>query len=216
MAEMARFRMPTKKLFFSIRNQVQIPVPGGVKMYDILESDAYAAISYFHAQGRARLMHLYASGQHVTSIEEENGDSQVAIFDSLEVMYPDFLSLHCNEATESMETLEIPANLLVGLLSSLPASQAIGFLCSNANVSYNFAKDFVADAYHAIAQEHYYAFDKRRSGFSFIRFLKGTGRLWRIIPAADGKELRVKQISNGVYQQSVRKFLYAMMGGNVL
>lgn len=210
MADITRLRMSTRELIFSIRNQVELPTLGDVKMREISSSDAYVAVSYLYRDSMIRLVHLHASESHFISVEEDGAESQVIVTNTINDMLSNLLSLNGNETPMYNEALEIPANIFVGLIASTTVPKAVEFLSSYTSLSSQFAEGLVSDVFEAEAQEHYTAYSNKESEISFVKFLKGKSYLWRVTPSSSEGCLIIKPINTDVYCESVKRFLEEM------
>lgn len=210
MADIARVRIPTRELVFSIRNEVELPALGEVRMREITTSDTYIAVSYYDRNEMTRLVHLYASDKHIVALEEDGTESQVLIADSVDDILGSLLSL-LGDTNIHNESLNVPANILVGLMASATEREATDFLKTHTNTTEVFSIELFEDIYNAVGQEHYVAYSNKNSQLSFVKFIKGSKGLWRVSSSSTKGNLFIKPIPTAVYRESVAFFLKEMV-----
>lgn len=210
MVDVARVKIPTRELVFSIQNEVELPALYGIKIREITRSGVYIAASYYDKSDMTRLVHIYANERYIIAVEEEETESQVLISESIEALLDSLLSL-TGETAIKKESLDIPANMLVGLMTSATDDSALKFFAEYSNVSSSFSREFVEDTYGAIGQEHYVAYSNKNEQVSFLKFIKGLNGIWRVSPSVKKGNVLIKPVQSSIYRDSVLYFLKEMI-----
>jgi hypothetical protein len=210
MTEFKEFKLPSRELLFSLRNQIPIgPFTPDVTNV-ILSAKTYVLVVNYDDWEVTRKTHIYMDKDNkYVSIEEFQGVSTVSKFSTIQEMIENLLMLKGKNGI-SQESFDIQSNLLIGMLTSLTAEQSKKILESYTKLSQIFISNFINGIYNPTLQEHFTAYSRDTSAISFLRFIGESNCIWRVKPSETMNNLRIKAIGQTAYRNSVIHFFKEM------